>query len=144
MRSSVLKKEWEPDRTECCSRPIEIDIARLSRAERISVACDGVIDIASALFGVSGKELREPGRSLLSVARVRQIAMYVTHVELGLSMKDVGQGFARDRTTVLHACHQVEDLRDDIEFDTMVSRMEKVVAAAFGQPHKNAGLSNAT
>lgn len=108
------------------------------------MACDGVIDIAAALFGVSGKELREPGRSLLSVARVRQIAMYVTHVELGLSMKDVGQGFGRDRTTVLHACHQIEDLRDDVEFDAMVSRMEKVVAAAFGQSHKNEGLSNAT
>ncbi len=137
VRSSLLKKEWEPDRTEKCSPPIEMDLARLPRAERISVACDGVIDIASALFGVSGKELREPGRSVLSISRVRQIAMYVTHVELGISMKDVGEGFGRDRTTVLHACHQIEDLRDDVEFDGIVATMEKIVAAAFGRKDQN-------
>lgn len=134
MRSSLLKKETEPEPAaeEEVLRPVRIDLDSLPRDERLSVACDGVIDIASSLFGVSGKELREPGRSRLSVSRVRQIAMYVTHVELGISMRDVGEGFGRDRTTVLHACHQVEDWRDDEEFDAIVGRMEKTVAAAFG------------
>lgn len=93
--------------------------------------CDCVIDIAAALFNVSGRELRRPGRSTLGVTRVRQIAMYVSHVVLGLSMGDVGRGFGRDRTTVLYACHLVEDLRDEPEFDRIVSTMERVAGAAF-------------
>lgn len=96
-------------------------------------ACEGVIDIAAALFNVSGKDLRGPGRSTLAVSRVRQIAMYVAHVTLRFTMGDVGQGFGRDRTTVLHACHQIEDLREDAEFDDIVARVEQVVAAAFGR-----------
>lgn len=102
------------------------------RPDRIAIICDGVTDIAAALFGVCGRELRSPGRSPLAVSRVRQIAMYVTHVTLRLSMADVGQGFGRDRTTVLYACHQIEDLREDAEFDDIVARVEQVVMVAFG------------
>jgi chromosomal replication initiation ATPase DnaA len=93
--------------------------------------CDCLIDIAAALFNVSGKELRRPGRSTLDVTRVRQIAMYVGHVVLRLSMSDVGRGFGRDRTTVLYACHLVEDMRDDADFDRIVATMERVAGAAF-------------
>ncbi|KAB2950936.1 MAG: chromosomal replication initiator DnaA [Rhizobiaceae bacterium] len=90
-----------------------------------------MIDIAAALFNVSGRELRRPGRSQSEVVRVRQIAMYVAHVSLGISMKDVGRGFGRDRTTVAYACHAVEDLRDDEEYDRLVAMTEKVALAAF-------------
>lgn len=107
-------------------------IACVDGPDRIAIICDGVIDIAAALFNVPGRELRGPGRSVLAVSRVRQIAMYVTHVTLRLSMRDVGQGFGRDRTTVLYACHQIEDLREDEEFDDIVARVEQVVTAAFG------------
>lgn len=100
-------------------------------SEGILDLCEGMIDIASALFNVSGKELRRPGRTSLGVSRVRQIAMYVAHVVLRISMSDVGRGFGRDRTTVLHACHLVEDLRDDADFDRMVAMTERVALAAF-------------
>lgn len=93
--------------------------------------CDCLIDIAAALFNVSGKELRRPGRSTLDVTRVRQVAMYVGHVVLRLSMSDVGRGFGRDRTTVLYACHLIEDMRDDADFDRVVATMERVAGAAF-------------
>lgn len=106
--------------------------ATVAPEEWIAIACDGVIDIAAALFGVCGRELRSPGRSALAVSRVRQIAMYVAHVTLRLSMREVGQGFGRDRTTVLHACHLIEDLREDDEFEAIVMRVEQVVTAAFG------------
>lgn len=91
-----------------------------------------MIDIAAALFNVSSKDLRRGGRTALGVARVRQIAMYVAHVALRLTMADVGRGFGRDRTTVVHACHLIEDLRDDAEFDRMVVLTERVALAAFG------------
>lgn len=105
-------------------------VRSVHRIERNIELCECMIDIAAALFSVSGRDLRHPGRSSHSVARVRQIAMYVAHVALGLSMNEVGRGFGRDRTTVLHACHLVEDMREDGEFDRIVAMTERVACAA--------------
>lgn len=99
--------------------------------ERSLAVCEGMIDIAAALFNVSGKALRHPGRTRHDVARVRQIAMYVAHVALGLPQGEIGRGFVRDRTTVLHACQVIEDLRDDVEFDRIVAVTERVALAVF-------------
>lgn len=101
------------------------------RDEVVMDVCECLIDMASALFSLPSKELRGAGRSTLPVSRVRQIAMYVAHVVLRLTMADVGRGFGRDRTTVLHACQLVEDLRDDAEYDRVVSMFERVASAAF-------------
>jgi hypothetical protein len=102
------------------------------RRDEVSLEiCECLIDIASALFSVPSKELRKPGRTALPVSRVRQIAMYVAHVVLKLTMGEVGAGFGRDRTTVLHACQVIEDLRDDPEFDRVVLLTERIAFAAF-------------
>lgn len=107
-------------------------VSGLDRQEQIAAICDGMIDIVAVLFNVSGRELRSPRRSSKPVSRVRQIAMYLAHVALELSMRDVGRGFGRDRTTVLYACHQIEDMREDKEFDQIVGRVEQIVRVAFG------------
>ncbi|GGA76181.1 hypothetical protein GCM10011385_32740 [Nitratireductor aestuarii] len=52
---------------------------------------------------------------------------------MGLSMAEVGRGFGRDRTTVMHACHLIEDMRDDAEFDQIVRMTERITAIAFRQ-----------
>ncbi|ERI12761.1 hypothetical protein O206_12310 [Ochrobactrum sp. EGD-AQ16] len=102
--------------------------------QRRSVAlCDALIDLLVAMFGVSGTELRSPLRCRREVARVRQIGMYVAHTAFGLAMRDVAAGFARDRTTVMHACHLVEDMRDDTEFDAIVSTFERIAHSAFAE-----------
>jgi len=62
---------------------------------------------------------------------VRQIAMYVCHVALRISLNDIGQAFGRDRTTVGHACGVVEDRRDDPGFDEFVSSVERIAIAIF-------------
>lgn len=134
MRASTARRKPDTDDDPMERPPNRREaLQRLDQRDRVPAACDGVIDIVAALFNVSGRELRHPGRSTLGVARVRQIAMYVTHVSLGLSMREVGQGFCRDRTTVLHACHLVEDLRDDDEFDRIVAMAERVVGTVFGE-----------
>ena len=112
-----------------------------NREERSIEICECLIDVAAALFNVSGRDIRAPGRTALRVARVRQIAMYVAHVTLQLSMTDIGRAFGRDRTTVQHACHIVEDLRDDDEFDRLVTVTERIAAASLrarapGQRHE--------
>jgi chromosomal replication initiation ATPase DnaA len=103
-----------------------------NREERTIALCEAMIDITAALFNVSGRELRKSGRSSMGVSRVRQVAMYVAHVVLRLNMADIGKAFGRDRTTVLYACHLIEDLRDDDEFDRIITMTERVALAAFG------------
>ena len=100
-------------------------------AERVYVACDCLLDISAAFFNVSARDLRRPGRCSDDISRVRQIAMYCAHTVLRFTMSDVGKGFGRDRTTVMHACHIVEDLRDDPDFEAILLRIEQLVAAAF-------------
>lgn len=104
---------------------------RICRDDEAITLCDGVIDLVGAFFNIPTRELRRGGRASLEVAQVRQIAMYVAHVGLRLTQKQVGVGFARDRTTVLHACHVVEDMRDDVELDRIISHVERMVSAAF-------------
>jgi chromosomal replication initiation ATPase DnaA len=101
------------------------------RGERVMEVCEAMIDICAALYNVPSKELRQTGRTAADVSRVRQIAMYVAHVTLGISMPEVGRGFARDRTTVRHACHIIEDMRDEVDFDRAVMTAERVALAAF-------------
>nr|WP_051776724.1 helix-turn-helix domain-containing protein [Pseudorhizobium pelagicum] len=62
---------------------------------------------------------------------VRQISMYVCHVALRMPQQDIGAAFGRDRTTVSHACHVVEDRRDDRVYDEFVSAVERIVVAVF-------------
>ncbi|RLQ89387.1 chromosomal replication initiator DnaA [Notoacmeibacter ruber] len=91
---------------------------------------DAVIDLIAEMFGVDGRDLRKPTRCGLQVGRVRQVAMYVAHVTLQLTLTEVGMAFNRDRTTATHACHRIEDLRDDPEFDSLMDAVERTVARA--------------
>lgn len=85
-------------------------------AETISLLSDRVI---------VRNERRRPS------CHVRQISMYVCHVALRMSFSDIGSAFGRDRTTVGHACHVVEDRRDDAAFDEFVSAIERMATAVF-------------
>jgi chromosomal replication initiation ATPase DnaA len=128
VRSALATKAEE---AEPPVRAVAAPVADGLRGERIMEVCEAMIDICAALYGVSSKELRSTGKCGTSVTRVRQIAMYVTHVALGIKMQDVGRGFCRDRTTVRYACQVIEDLRDDLEFDRTMMTTEQVALAAF-------------
>lgn len=81
----------------------------------------------SKVFMVAGTDLWSGTRGKPRVAFARQVAMYLAHVACGLTMTEVGQVFARDRTTVAHACGLVEDLRDDPSFDRSLDLLEGVL-----------------
>lgn len=87
-----------------------------------------VIDAAvSQIFSVDVVRLRGETRGRKGVALARQVAMYVAHTGLGITLTDVGRVFRRDRTTVAHACAVVEDLRDQPSFDFALQCLESVV-----------------
>ncbi|MBU2605776.1 MAG: hypothetical protein KKC43_07790 [Alphaproteobacteria bacterium] len=56
-------------------------------------------------------------------ARARHIAIYLTHVALGMSLARVARAFGRDRSTVAYACHLIEDKRDDRDFDDWLEQL---------------------
>lgn len=81
------------------------------------------------VFGIASGELARVTRGRARVAFARQVAMYLAHISCGLSMREVGSIFARDRTTVRHACTVVEDRRDDPILDRAVELLEWAVPA---------------
>ena len=85
--------------------------------------------IVSAAFDVPAKDLRLPKRGRAKVALARQVAMYLSHVVLRMTLGDAGRLYSRDRTTAAHACRLVEDLRDEQRFDTLLSILEDMVRA---------------
>lgn len=87
------------------------------------------------VFGVRHIDLDRPTRGRKRVALARQVSMYLAHVVCGYKLGDVGSLFARDRTTVAHACEVVEDRRDDPTFDRVVELLERVVPALIVPRH---------
>jgi chromosomal replication initiation ATPase DnaA len=83
--------------------------------------------VVAAAFAIDARELRAPTRRSPRVAFARQVAMYLAHVVCGLSLTQVGVVFARDRTTVAHACGLVEDRRDDPAVDGWLDHLEHAV-----------------
>lgn len=80
-------------------------------------------------FGLPVAELRRSTRRAARVAFARQVAMYVAHVDLGLSLTAAGRLFGRDRTTAAHACRVVEDRRDEAWVEALLSGIEAVAEA---------------
>jgi hypothetical protein len=95
-------------------------------AELIVLAC-----VVSA-FGVSPGEIAGRSRGLAHVALARQVAMYMHHVVLRQTLTAIARRFARDRTTVAHACRVVEDRRDDPAFEECLDAIERAIQGAIG------------
>lgn len=83
----------------------------------------------AAVFGVEIGDLGAATRGSPRAAFARQVAMYLANVVCGLSLSEVGALFGRDRTTVAHACHVVEDGRDDPELDRRLDYLEGAVVS---------------
>jgi hypothetical protein len=86
--------------------------------------------VSELLLLLGGRVMVRRDRRRLA-CHVRQISMYVCHVALRMPQQDIGVAFGRDRTTVSHACHVVEDRRDDRVYDEFVSAVERIVVAVF-------------
>ena len=103
--------------------------SRIFRSQPNTVsACRQIESLVGSAFQVPLNDLRRPSRGSPETAFARQVAMYLAHVELGLSLSLVGTHFGRDRTTVSHACGRVEDRRDDPVIDTALFCLTAAVA----------------
>jgi chromosomal replication initiation ATPase DnaA len=86
--------------------------------------------VSSYGLGVPVAEVVAHGRGSTQTALARQIAMYLCHVAFELSLARVAVAFGRDRSTVAHACHLVEDRREDPRFDAWLSALENMLREA--------------
>jgi chromosomal replication initiation ATPase DnaA len=96
-------------------------------------------DVAAAHLAacVAGFALRVPHQNIVDARRgssdaafARQVAMYLCHVGFEWSLARVAAAFGRDRSTVAHACHAVEDRRDDARFDSWIGGVEDLLREA--------------
>ncbi len=92
-----------------------------------TLACARIVAIVARRRNVRHEAILTHSRSRKPVAVARQIAMYLSHVLLEISMTDVGRYFGRDRTTVAHACAVVEDMRDDPATEREIALLEKAI-----------------
>ena len=58
------------------------------------------------------------------------VLMYLMHVVYRLNLTEVAAIFGRDRSTASHACHLIEDLRDDPRFDRQLAQLENLLREA--------------
>jgi chromosomal replication initiation ATPase DnaA len=83
--------------------------------------------IASYALGVPQQDIVNDERGATSTAFARQVAMYLCHVGCGFSLQRVAAAFGRDRSTVAHACHAIEDRRDEGQFDLWIGALEAMM-----------------
>lgn len=86
--------------------------------------------VVAHAYGVPMDELCAGTRRDAETAFARQVAMYLTHITYGLTLDEVANAFGRDRSTASHACHRIEDLRDDPRLDERLTRLEGLLREA--------------
>ncbi len=110
----------------------------IRRNDEPGTAASRAIALAALAFGIPEAEIGAPTRRGPGAALARQVAMYLSHVACRMSLSDVGRAFARDRTTACHACHVVEDRRDDPDFDALLAGLETVLRGAAAKENRHA------
>jgi hypothetical protein len=89
-------------------------------------------------FAISSKiDRNKRGRPSLSCSK--QLAAYLVHVSLSISYTTISSHFHCDRGTIEAACGRVEDLRDNVQLDTLINLYE---TALFAWAHAFAINSN--
>jgi chromosomal replication initiation ATPase DnaA len=83
--------------------------------------------VASYGLGVPQAAILSAARGSVEASFARQVAMYLCHAGFELSLTRVAVAFGRDRSTVAHACHVIEDRRDDAQFDLWIGALEAML-----------------
>ena len=68
-------------------------------------------------------------RGRKKVSEARQLSQYLCHIGFQQSFSDIGKSFKRDRTSVSHACQQIENMRDTDNYDLATDCLEWGVLA---------------
>ena len=91
-----------------------------------SINVESIQNLVAAHFNLNIQELLSPRRSR-SLARPRQIAMYLAKQHTTNSLPDIGRKFSnRDHTTVIHAVKKIDELiKKDNDIRESVAELKK-------------------
>ena len=89
----------------------------------VSVVIDKIIDSVSNAFGVTASDIRSDKRQS-EITRARQAAMYVIKEITDQTLKEIGDVFGKNHTTVLHSITQCRDrMNDEPEYKLAVANI---------------------
>lgn len=86
-------------------------------------------------FGIPTTAIRSRTKGSSQASLARQICMYLLNVVFEVNVSRVARAYQRDRSTASHACHVVEDLRDDPVLNQKISKLEAFLSSAPRGPH---------
>lgn len=102
----------------------------LEKRAEDAAAAELAAGVASFALGVPRHRILEDRRGGAQVAFARQVAMYLCYTAFELSLARVAAAFGRDRSTVAHACHAIEDRREQAQFDLWIAGLETMLRQA--------------
>jgi chromosomal replication initiation ATPase DnaA len=106
----------------------------LSQPNALAPLRAGMTQIVVAhAYGVPLDDIRAPSGGAKQAALARQIAMYLAHIVFAMSVREVAQGFGRDRSTACHAIQRVEAMRDDPELNRTLGWLEATLRGVVEQ-----------
>ena len=98
-------------------RDISVELVRESLKDLLAlqdrlVSIDNIQRVVAEYYKIKVSDLHSKRRSR-SVARPRQVAMYLSKDLTHHSLPEIGDAFGgRDHTTVLHACRKIKELQE--------------------------------
>ncbi len=97
--------------------PLTLEVAELALSnlipQRSQLTSEQIIEQVASHFGLEIAALQGRGRSR-TIARPRQIAMYLIREETGESLPRIGALLGgRDHTTILYGCERISDLMEE-------------------------------
>lgn len=101
----------------------------LGEKEKV-ITPDSVLKIVTDYYGVKISDIRSKRRTN-SIAKPRQVGMYLCRTLTSMSFPDVGRFFGnRDHSTVIHACKQIEERKGQSgsfasEIETLIDLLKK-------------------
>lgn len=100
----------------------------LLRSNERYVTIDDVQKKVAELYNIKISDMSS-SRRVRSIARPRQIAMYLSKTLTTKSLNDIGKKFGKkDHTTVMHACKQIEKLKsEDLELREEINLLERIL-----------------
>ncbi|MEM7687283.1 MAG: chromosomal replication initiator protein DnaA, partial [Pseudomonadota bacterium] len=115
------------------NRPVNLDmvqecLADLLRSSERKITIDEIKRRVADYYSLRMNDLISPRRAR-SVARPRQIAMFLCKSLTSKSLPEIGRGFGgRDHTTVIHAVRKVEELRvTDTQIDEDIENLRRIL-----------------
>ena len=90
------------------------DVINDTQPEPIKI--ETIISEVANTYNVSENDILS-NRRTASLARARQVAMYIARETTGLSFKQIGESFGKDHSTVLYNVRQVEDFIADKPYE---------------------------